>query len=178
MTELSLFYNHHAFKDTLILVADESSYPTTIEKYDNVVVLKNKEAIVGINIFHSLNFIKIKANGLVHVLNEDFKKCIETIIKDYTGYDVKLVENTFILGRIVDTKKDLYLVEIGKDLPVLASSLVPNLIIGEYVEVAWKETRLTTGHKAYHYLHGKADYLITANDLQKDTCGTILYKLK
>lgn len=178
MTELSLFYNHQAFKDTLILVADESSYPTTIEKYDDVVVLKNKENIVGINIFNSLNFIKIKANGLVHLLNEEFKKCIETIIKDYTGYDVKLVENTFLLGRVEEVKKDLYLVDIGKDLPVLASSLVPNLKIGEYVEVAWKETRLTTGHKAYHYLHGKADYLISANDLQEDVCGTILYKMK
>lgn len=176
ITELSLFYNHSAFNDVLILVADESAIPDVVEEYENVIVLKEKDRIIGINIFNSLDFVKLKANGLVYSVNEALANCLEVIIKDYTGYDVKIVENTYILGKIVDIHKDKYLVEIGCDLPVLACSSLNNLNLGDYVEVVYKETRLKTGHKAYHYLKGKADYFITANNLQKDKCGTILYK--
>ena len=39
-TEVSLFYNQEACKDVLILIADESSYPDKVEKYEDVIILK------------------------------------------------------------------------------------------------------------------------------------------
>lgn len=41
-TEVSLFYNQEACKDVLILIADESSYPDKVEKYEDVIILKIK----------------------------------------------------------------------------------------------------------------------------------------
>ena len=66
-TEVSLFYNQEACKDVLILIADESSYPDKVEKYEDVIILKNKDRIVGINILNSLEYVKIKASGLIHI---------------------------------------------------------------------------------------------------------------
>ncbi len=178
VTQLSLFYNHRCFEDILLLVADESATPNKIEEYDNVIVLKEDERIVGINIINSLDFVKLRANGLVHSLNKALATCLEVIIKDYSGYIVNIVENTYILGKIIDVKGDSYLVEIGENLPVLAKSFIDEVELGDYVEIVYKETRIPTGHKAYHYLKGSADYLITATKLDKDKCGTILYQAK
>ena len=44
-TEVSLFYNQEACKDVLILIADESSYPDKVEKYEDVIILKNKDRV-------------------------------------------------------------------------------------------------------------------------------------
>ena len=76
-TEVSLFYNQEACKDVLILIADESSYPDKVEKYEDVIILKNKDRIVGINILNSLEYVKIKASGLIHSVNEQLAKLIE-----------------------------------------------------------------------------------------------------
>ncbi|CDD23059.1 MAG: DUF4479 domain-containing protein [Bacilli bacterium] len=178
-TEVSLFYNQEACKDVLILIADESSYPDKVEKYEDVIILKNKDRIVGINILNSLEYVKIKASGLIHSVNEQLAKLIENIVKDYSDYDIKVVDNNFILGQIKENLgKNQYKIDIGLKESVLAISNIGELNIGEFVEVSYKETRLPTGHKAYHYLKGLADYLITNKDLKPDVCGTKLYILE
>lgn len=98
-TEVSLFYNQEACKDVLILIADESSYPDKVENM-RMLSFKNKDRIVGINILNSLEYVKIKASGLIHSVNEQLAKLIENIVKDYSDYDIKVVDNNFILGQI------------------------------------------------------------------------------
>lgn len=178
MTELSLFYNHKAFRDVMILVADESEAPNRIKAYENIVILQKDDKLIGVNIFNSLEYVKIKANGLVHSVNKELAKLISTLIKDYTGYDVTVVNNTFILGRVEEVDDKRVLIDIGGSKPERAKSLVSDLSKGDYVEVAYKETRLKTGHKAYHYLKNEADYLITDKDLTPGEPGLILYAVQ
>lgn len=79
-------------------------------------------------------------------------KLIENIVKDYSDYDIKVVDNNFILGQIKENLgKNQYKIDIGLKESVLAISNIGELNIGEFVEVSYKETRLPTGHKAYHY---------------------------
>lgn len=178
MTELSLFYNHKAFKDVLILVADESEAPNKISFFDDVVILQKDDKLVGVNIFNSLEYVKIKASGLVHSVNYELAKLISNLIKDHSGFDVVVINNTFILGRVEEIRGEDIFIDIKESQAIRAKSLVPDLKVGDYVEVAYKETRLKTGHKAYHYLKNEADYLITDKDLTPGEPGMKLYTLQ
>lgn len=178
MIELSLFYNHAAFGDTIILIGDESAVPDLVEMHGSIAVLKEGERVVGLNIFHSNDYVKIHARGLVHSLNSLLAHVIETIVSDETGYQVQLVESVFYRARVESRSGEFYLLDIGKSDLVKALSLSPSIEIGEYVEVAESQTRIATGHKAYHYLKNKADYLITNSSLTSGECGSRLYQVK
>ena len=61
-----LFYNHQALKDVLIIVIDPEARVLKSEAHHDVVALYGEnDKLVGYNIFHIDDVLKIKANGAI-----------------------------------------------------------------------------------------------------------------
>lgn len=147
MTKLSLFYNYRAIGDVILLVSDTYSNFDHSTTYDNVTVLYDeKDQVVGINIFDAMKLIKIKVNGLVHIINEPIKDLLVNLIKSKTGLDIMLSEHRYILGKILNIDGNNFFVDIGEvkvNTPFLEA-----LSIGDYVIVARPFERLEDGAMA------------------------------
>ena len=59
------YYHYHTTQDTLMIIIDPNSYPSKVEKKDEVVALYDNERLIGINLLNFSNTIKMKTNGRI-----------------------------------------------------------------------------------------------------------------
>jgi tRNA-binding EMAP/Myf-like protein len=77
-----LFYNHPALKDVLIIVIDPEARVLKSETRYNVVALYGEnDKLVGYNIFHIDDVMKIKANGVIFVPDAKLLEVINSLLE-------------------------------------------------------------------------------------------------
>ena len=88
----SLFFNYQALKDVLLIVIDNSKIADEVKRVNDVVGLYNKGKLIGVNIFNSSSYLKLKVVGLVHNPNAPLAKLIYDIIKANLDEEVMIYE--------------------------------------------------------------------------------------
>ena len=77
-----LFYNHPALKDVLIIVIDPEARVLKSETHNNVVALYGEnDKLVGYNIFHIDDVMKIKDNGVIFVPDAKLLEVINSLLE-------------------------------------------------------------------------------------------------
>ena len=77
-----LFYNHPALKDVLIIAIDPEARVLKSETHNNVVALYGEnDKLVGYNIFHIDDVMKIKANGVIFVPDAKLLEVINSLLE-------------------------------------------------------------------------------------------------
>ena len=177
--EGSLFFNYKALKDVLVIVIDNSKTPNRVVKSGDVVGLYEDDTLVGVNIFNSNNYLKLRVDGLVHTPNEPLIKLIKDVVSLELKEEVTLVSSLTYLAQV--TKKlnnNLYEITLG-DKTALSSSL-EEVNEGDFVLVSEKGMRLENGDLSTDYMDKKASYLIVANEVNgiEEDLGQNSYALK
>jgi len=77
-----LFYNHQALKDVLIIVIDPEARVLKSEAHHDVVALYGEnDKLVGYNIFHIDDVLKIKANGAIFTPDAKLLEVINSLLE-------------------------------------------------------------------------------------------------
>ncbi len=153
------FYNHKSLGDVLIIVINPEARVASKKELGNVVALYGeKDELVGINIFHIDDVMKIKANGVIMVPSEKMLMIINNIITKegleplpaltYSGY--KVAEVTLTEEHPLDEKALILTLKCGEEKLETVSSF-QNIKVGSKVVVATDGTILYDGsvfHKA------------------------------
>ena len=152
-----LFYNHPALKDVLIIVIDPEARVLKSETHNNVVALYGEnDKLVGYNIFHIDDVMKIKANGVIFVPDAKLLEVINSLlereglaplpeIKD-SGYRVAKVLSTE--EHPLDEKALILKLQCGDKTYETVSNL-KGILEGSMVVVALDGTILFDG-SVYH----------------------------
>lgn len=157
----SLYFNYPAFNDTIFIVIDNESVADNIVKNGDFVGLYKNDKLIGVNIFNSNKYIKLKINGQLKAINPPLQVLFNSIISAYLNEDVELVNSVDLLAKVVSKKEDNYIINIGDNKNQIASSLT-NIddCINKYVLVVNKDAFLENGDKASKYILKDASYLI------------------
>lgn len=157
----SLYFNYPVFNDTIFIVIDNSKLADKVIKNGDFVGLYFCNKLIGVNIFNSNKYIKLKINGQLKAINPPLLVLINSIVKAYLNEDVELVNSVDLLAKIVSKKDDNYIIDVGDNKNQIASSLTSiDNFIGKYVLVVNSEAFLETGEKASKYIVNGASYLI------------------
>ena len=77
-----LFYNHQALKDVLIIVIDPEARVLKSEAHHDVVALYGEnDKLVGYNLFHIDDVLKIKANGAIFTPDAKLLEVINSLLE-------------------------------------------------------------------------------------------------
>ena len=77
-----LFYNHQALKDVIIIVIDPEARVLKSEAHHDVVALYGEnDKLVGYNIFHIDDVLKIKANGAIFTPDAKLLEVINSLLE-------------------------------------------------------------------------------------------------
>jgi tRNA-binding protein len=77
-----LFYNHQAIKDVLIVVIEPEARVLKSETHNNVIALYGEDnKLVGYNIFHIDDVMKIKANGVIFVPDSKLLEVVNSLLE-------------------------------------------------------------------------------------------------
>jgi EMAP domain len=79
----AIYYNYKTIGDVLLIIFDSNLKPDKVIKEEDVVSLYRENNLIGINIFNISEIIKIKADGLIPVLNEKMLLVINDILKNH-----------------------------------------------------------------------------------------------
>ena len=105
MTSFALFYNHLCLGDTIVMVSDFSATIKRWERKDDVVAIYDeKDNVVGINIFNTLNTLKIKALGLLHTVSKPVEEIVKDIVYEALGLEIEIEKNTYVLGKVISVE--------------------------------------------------------------------------
>jgi len=180
--EANLFFNFPAFKDTIFLVIDNDKIPDKIEKKGNFVALYNSGKLIGVNIFNSNEYLKLKIDGLFHNPNEPLVNLINSLIKAYLGEDVVLVQAPLYLAQINQRiDKHIYKLNLGNNREVYATNTSEEIDVGDFVLVSYAKSRLDDGNLTSKFLLKGTDYLIVAvedTQLNEEVLGSSTHILK
>lgn len=99
----ALYYDYETIGDVLLVVIKPTVIPTKEVKINDVVALYNKGELIGINIFNISKVIKIKAKGLIPLINEDILNVINHILENANLEKLPIqIESGFRVAKIVD----------------------------------------------------------------------------
>lgn len=99
----ALYYDYETIGDVLLVVIKPTIIPTKEVKINDVVALYNKDELIGINIFNISKVIKIKAKGLIPLINEDILNVINHILENAHLDKLPIqTESGFRVAKIVD----------------------------------------------------------------------------
>lgn len=99
----ALYYDYETIGDVLLVVIKPTVIPTKEVKINDVVALYNKDELIGINIFNISKVIKIKAKGLIPLINEDILNVINHILENANLEKLPMqIESGFRVAKIVD----------------------------------------------------------------------------
>lgn len=99
----ALYYDFETIGDVLLVVIKPTVIPTKEVKINDVVALYNKDELIGINIFNISKVIKIKAKGLIPLINEDILNVINHILENANLEKLPIqIESGFRVAKIVD----------------------------------------------------------------------------
>jgi len=102
-----LFYNYRTLGDVLMIIFDNESKATRIEKRNSSTVLYNDEKIIGINLFDISKIVRIKADGMILNPATEFIDVINHILLN-DGLDplLYLKDSGFIVGQVIEVIDD------------------------------------------------------------------------
>ncbi|MCI2068968.1 MAG: hypothetical protein LKJ88_05275 [Bacilli bacterium] len=180
--QASLFFNYQVYKDTLFIVIDNEAIPDQIVHKGDIVGLYKEKKLIGVNIFNSNNYLKLRLSGLIHNPNEPLINLINTLIKQALEEDVLLVSSPVILGQLISLTPSL-LVEVSAGEKVKAGILEEDSSLkeGDYVLLSLKGSRLDNGELSSAYLKADEKYLIVGSeigDIGDYELGSETYSLK
>lgn len=99
----ALYYDYETIGDVLLVVIKPTVIPTKEVKINDVVALYNKDELIGINIINISKVIKIKAKGLIPLINEDILNVINHILENANLEKLPIqIESGFRVAKIVD----------------------------------------------------------------------------
>ena len=147
------FYNHAALKDTLIVVIDPESRTARVEERNRIVALYDEgNKLIGLNIFHIEEVMRIKANGIIFVPDEKLLEVVNSILAkegmeplaplSHSGYQVATVYETE--EHPLDEKSQILKLKSGSSIFETVSRF-PNVEVGSKVVVALPGTILHDG---------------------------------
>lgn len=106
MNRYGLFYNYKTLGDVLLIVFKPTENPDEVIKMDDVVVLKNNNEIIGINIFNISKIMKIKANGFISLVEDKVLNVINHILENHKVKPLEKLDNSgFKVAQIVDIEE-------------------------------------------------------------------------
>lgn len=144
MTSFALFYNHLCLGDTIVMVSDFSATIKRWEMKDDVVAIYDeKDNVVGINIFNTLNTLKIKALGLLHTVSKPVEEIVKDIVYEALGLEIEIEKNTYVLGKVISVEEKNIEVDINGNTIYCKSN--SNVNEDDYVVVARNNERLPNG---------------------------------
>ncbi len=157
----SLYFNYPAFQDTIFIVIDNNKNPTSYKMKGDFVGIYNNDKLIGVNIFNSNKYIKLKINGQLKAINPPLQILINSTIKAYLNEDVELVNSTELLAKVVSKDNTNYLIDIGDNKKEKATSLNQiDIPLNKYVLVCYKDAFLENGDIASTYIKDDGKYLI------------------
>ena len=175
----SLFFNYQALKDVLLIVIDNSKIADEVKRVNDVVGLYYKGKLIGVNIFNSSTYLKLRVVGLVHNPNAPLAKLIYDIIKANLDEEVMISSSLTYLARVLTRIDKLtYMISLGES-SFKANSL-EEVKEGDYILVAERDTTLDNGNISSSYMDKDSCYLIVAQeiDASENELGTQTYYLK
>ena len=147
MKNYSLHYSYKGIGDVLIVIFDNSKKPTRSEEKGKVVILYNKDEIIGYNIFDIKEIIKIKNEGMIFFPSEQLINVLNTILsnegvepleyKDNSGYFTAEIKS-------IDLDKNLVCLDLSNKQVVTAYNNL-KLSVSDKVVVALPSTHLSDG---------------------------------
>lgn len=175
----SLYFNYPSFQDTIFIVIDNQKQVTSYKKNGDFVGIYNNNELIGVNIFNSNKYIKLKINGQLKAINPPLQILINSTIKAYLNEDVELVNSTELLAKVISKDNENYVIDIGDNKKEIATSLNQTKIsLNKYVLVCYKDSFLENGDKADKYIKGNGKYLIIGvedEDFINQEMGTPTY---
>ena len=148
MNRYGLFYNYKTLGDVLLIVFKPTENPDEVIKMDDVVVLKKNNEIIGINIFNISKIMKIKANGLIPLVEDKVLNIINHILENHQVKPLEKLDNSgFKVAQIVDIEENDYIPFINdeeinnkafvilKDGDVIIADTAEDETVGKAVEV-------------------------------------------
>lgn len=179
MYQASLYFNYPAFKDVIFIVIENDYVPDKIVQKGDFVGLYYLDKLIGVNVFNSHNYLKLKISGQLKTTNQPLNKLISSLIKSYLNEDIILVDSPIYLGKIIENQNGKYLVNINKQT-VIANSYLNLSINSKYVLLTYKDSFLDNGQRAYKYLDSGVDYLIIGYEdevFDDNVIGTSFYSI-
>ncbi|MGM9873441.1 MAG: DUF4479 domain-containing protein [Bacilli bacterium] len=129
----ALFYSYKNFKDTLFIIFDHDKKVTSYKRNKDVCAIYHDDEIIGYNIFHVNQYIKIMLNGIVVSIPKVVCEMINDMIVN-SGFS-KLIErnkNSFKIVKIISSKS------IRINNQIIEISLPNNVEISKYAVFSTK----------------------------------------
>lgn len=158
------YYHYHTTQDTLMIIIDPNSYPSKVEKKDEVVALYDNERLIGINLLNFSNTIKMKTNGRIIYLPPLVLKVINDKLQN-AGLDTLSEDSTsgFVVAKVMKVLGDLVTLLIGDEIINVKTSrkveLESNVVIAKKgmillnLDVVNEDYRILNGEElGYEYL--------------------------
>lgn len=104
----ALYYDYETIGDVLLIVINPSLIPTKEVKTNDVVALYYHDELIGINIFNISKIIKIKAKGLIPLINEDVLNVINHVLENASLNKLPPLDDSgFKVAKIIDIEEHL-----------------------------------------------------------------------
>ncbi len=156
----SLYYSYKTLGDVLLVVFDNEKKTTRSETKGDVVVLYHEEEIIGYNIFHLRNIVKIKTSGLIYLPSPTLIEVVNNILKNNNVEQLEMIKSSgYLIGEVKQINGEQTLINIGKDHVFIKTD--NRLHIGDKVVIANIGTRLNNGQLVKDMAH-----LCNEKDLQ------------
>ncbi len=102
----ALYYDYETIGDVLLIVINPSLIPTKEVKTNDVVALYYHDELIGINIFNISKIIKIKAKGLIPLINEDVLNVINHVLENASLNKLPPLDDSgFKVAKIIDIEE-------------------------------------------------------------------------
>lgn len=102
----ALYYDYETIGDVLLIVINPSLIPTKEVKTNDVVALYYHDDLIGINIFNISKIIKIKAKGLIPLINEDVLNVINHVLENASLNKLPPLDDSgFKVAKIIDIEE-------------------------------------------------------------------------
>lgn len=102
----ALYYDYETIGDVLLIVINPSLIPTKQVKTNDVVALYYHDELIGINIFNISKIIKIKAKGLIPLINDDVLNVINHVLENASLNKLEPLSNSgFKIAKIIDIEE-------------------------------------------------------------------------
>lgn len=102
----ALYYSYKNFKDTLFIIFDHDKNMTSFKRINDVTAIYHDDEIIGYNIFHVNQYIKIILNGVVISLPEIIINMINNVISS-CGFStlIKTYPNSYKIVKIISSEE-------------------------------------------------------------------------
>ena len=147
-----LFYDFEVNGDVLFVLLDPEKKPDEVKVEGDITLLYAQKELVGMNLFHISNIVKIKSKGVIFAPEEKLLAALNSYLSNHnvpllpsleeSGYEVMKIVN--LEEHPLEEKAQIVTLE-SKGKKYQSVSYYPNLEIGKLVVVAKDGTILYDG---------------------------------